>query len=63
MVSAAPGGPVPAVAWLITDIDAFEPEAYAEEVECAPATVRRFGGRYLVRGGPLTPTTGDWRPE
>jgi uncharacterized protein (DUF1330 family) len=32
-------------------------------MEKVPATVRKYGGRYVVRGGAVTPLTGDWRPE
>ncbi len=49
--------------YLIVEIEVLDAEAYAEYVERVPATVERFGGRYVVRGGPVTPVAGDWRPE
>jgi uncharacterized protein (DUF1330 family) len=36
---------------------------YAEYVEKVRPMVERHGGRYLVRGGRITPLAGDWNPE
>jgi len=32
-------------------------------VERVPEVVEKYGGRYLVRGGEVTPLSGDWNPE
>jgi uncharacterized protein (DUF1330 family) len=29
----------------------------------AQASIARYGGRYIVRGGAVEPVEGDWRPE
>ena len=50
-------------AYLVADLDIRDAEgirAYAQEV---PALIARYGGRYLVRGGPLRLLEGDWKPR
>lgn len=36
---------------------------YAQYVEKVRSIVERHGGRYLARGGKVTPIAGDWNPE
>jgi len=36
---------------------------YDEYLALVPGMVGSHGGRYLVRGGPVTPMAGSWRPE
>lgn len=48
---------------MIIEIDVLDEQAYAEYVEKVPATVKKYGGRYLVRGGPVLPLTGNWTPQ
>jgi uncharacterized protein (DUF1330 family) len=36
---------------------------YAEYIRQVRPIVEKFGGRYLVRGGGVTPLVGDWNPE
>ncbi|HEU0225074.1 MAG TPA: DUF1330 domain-containing protein [Steroidobacteraceae bacterium] len=38
-------------AYIIAQIEITDPERYAEYVKQVPATIARFGGRYLARGG------------
>ena len=49
--------------YLIIDIKVTDPATYAEYVQQVPATIERYGGRYLARGGMVVPLIGDWRPE
>lgn len=49
--------------YMIIDISVHDPGPYAEYVSRVAHIVRRYGGRYLVRGGPVTPMFGGWRPE
>ncbi len=49
--------------YMIIEIEITDKNTYAEYVEKVPATVEEYGGRYIVRGGAVTPLTGDWRPE
>ncbi len=50
-------------AYMIVEVAILDETTYAEYVRKVPATVAKYGGRYLVRGGQVTPLTGDWRPE
>lgn len=36
---------------------------YAEFREQAAATIEKYGGRYLVRGGAVEAVEGDWAPD
>ncbi len=50
-------------AYLIADITVQHPETFAEYGKQVPATVAKYGGRYLVRGGAHESLEGDWRPS
>ena len=50
-------------AYLIVEVQVTNPEPYAAYRDLATASVARHGGRFLVRGGAVTPLEGDWRPE
>jgi uncharacterized protein (DUF1330 family) len=39
-----------------------DPDTYAEYQRRVPATVEKYGGRYVVRGGAVVSLTGDWNP-
>lgn len=49
-------------AYLIAEIEITDPAGYAEYTKLVPATVEKFGGKFLVRGGKAHPLEGDW-PE
>ena len=49
--------------YMIVDVRKIrDKQKYAEYVRKVPATLRRFGGRYLARGGKTFAASGDWRP-
>jgi len=50
-------------AYVIVNVHVTDPELYAEYVAGAPATIERFGGRYLARGGAIDVREGSWSPE
>jgi uncharacterized protein (DUF1330 family) len=50
-------------AYVVVNIRVKDPELYAEYARGAPATVERFGGRYLARGGAVEVREGSWSPE
>ena len=50
-------------AYLIADITVQNPEVFAEYRKQVPATVEKYGGRYLARGGAHEALEGDWRPS
>lgn len=49
--------------YMIIEIQVEDEWLYAEYVEKVRAIVEEHGGRYLVRGGVVTPLSGDWNPE
>lgn len=50
-------------AYLISDVSARDPAALEIYRTRAAASIARYGGRYLVRGGAIEPLEGDWRPR
>ncbi|MFQ5478860.1 MAG: DUF1330 domain-containing protein [Candidatus Krumholzibacteriia bacterium] len=49
--------------YMIVEVTIHDPEVYSEYVARIPEAVKKYDGRYIVRGGPVTPLTGDWTPE
>src|SRR5262245_21780511 len=50
-------------AYVIVDIDIKDPARYEEYRRLAPASITRYGGRYLVRGGRTEVFEGKWEPK
>lgn len=53
-------------AYLISDIGVVAPEdeaAWKAYLALAPATIQKYGGRYLARGGAISVIEGDWSPH
>ncbi len=50
-------------AYLIVDCEVTDAERYEAYKLLAPPAIAKYGGRYLVRGGEMTPMEGDWRPS
>jgi uncharacterized protein (DUF1330 family) len=50
-------------AYVIVEIDVFDPEGYEEYRRLAAPTVINSGGRYIVRGGKAETLEGDWDPK
>lgn len=49
--------------YMVIEIKVLNPELYARYVEKVPDIIKKHGGRYLVRGGEVTPMFGNWKPE
>ena len=49
--------------YMIIDIEVTDSEMFAEYVEKVPKIIEKFGGRYHVRGGKISPVAGEWYPE
>ena len=50
-------------AYVIVDIEVTDPVAYEEYRKLVPPLVAKYGGKYLVRGGPYEKMEGDWAPK
>jgi uncharacterized protein (DUF1330 family) len=50
-------------AYLIVEMHITDPEQYKQYMAAAPATVKAFGGEYIVRGGRHETLEGDWNPH
>lgn len=47
-------------AYVLAEIEITNPEGYKEYTATVPATVARYGGRFLVRGGASETLEGEW---
>jgi uncharacterized protein (DUF1330 family) len=50
-------------AYFIVEIDVQDATAFEEYRKQVPATIAKYGGRYLVRGGRTETLEGDWHPK
>src|SRR5437660_12511361 len=50
-------------AYIIVEIDTVDPIDYEEYKKLAGATVEKYGGKYIVRGGKTEVLEGDWKPK
>jgi len=49
-------------AYVLAEIEITHPEGYKEYSAQVPATLAKYGGRFIVRGGKATALEGEW-PE
>ncbi len=50
-------------AYIIVNIEITNPERYAEYIKVAPASIAKYDGKYLVRGGKAEKLEGVWEPK
>lgn len=50
-------------AYIISDVTAKDADAFQTYRSRAAASIARYGGRYLVRGGPIEQLEGNWAPR
>ena len=50
-------------AYIVVEVTVTDPEGFAPYRDMVPATVAAYDGRYLARGGALTPLEGGWEPQ
>jgi uncharacterized protein (DUF1330 family) len=50
-------------AYLISDVTVRDAEAFQAYRTRAAASIAHYGGRYLVRGGPIETLEGGWHPR
>ena len=49
-------------AYVLAEIEITNPEGYKAYTAMVPATIEKYGGRYVVRGTPCHALEGEW-PE
>ena len=50
-------------AYVIADIEVIDTVGYESYRQQAPATIAKYGGRYLARGGATEVLEGTWSPK
>ena len=50
-------------AYVIGEIEVTDPATYEEYRKQVLATVAKYGGRFVVRGGKVEPLEGGWSPK
>lgn len=50
-------------AFVIVEVDITDPEKYNAYKQLTPATVSAFGGKFVLRGNPVTVLEGEWDHE
>jgi uncharacterized protein (DUF1330 family) len=63
LAACAHGGGRARPVYLIAEVEVNNPELYARYAEKVPGVIARYGGRYLVRGGQVSPMSGGWNPQ
>ena len=49
--------------YVIVEIEVTDPVGYEEYKKLAGASVAKYGGKYIVRGGASETLEGDWQPK
>ncbi len=47
-------------AYVVAEVEIVNPEGYKAYTQQVPATIEKYGGRFLVRGGKAHVLEGDW---
>ena len=50
-------------AYLVVQIDVTDPERYDQYRKMVPSTLEQYGGKFLIRGGPVETLEGSWHPS
>ena len=50
-------------AYVIAEVEVTDPAGFEEYRKQVPATIAKYGGKYLARGGSTETREGDWRPK
>jgi uncharacterized protein (DUF1330 family) len=50
-------------AYIVVDLDVLDNEKFDVYRQQVPATIEKYGGRYIVRGGKVETLEGNWRPK
>jgi uncharacterized protein (DUF1330 family) len=49
--------------YIVADIEITDPDEYQKYAQHTAATLERYGGKFLVRGGQPETVEGDWKTK
>ena len=50
-------------AYIVVEVEVKDAERYAKYKDMVPPSLKKFGGRFVVRGGKTETLEGDWSPK
>jgi uncharacterized protein (DUF1330 family) len=50
-------------AYLIAHIDVKDPDRYKDYIQMSPISIKKYGGRFIARGGNVDVLEGTWQPK
>jgi len=50
-------------AYVVADVTVTDPAGYEDYRRRVPATIEKYGGRFVARGGTIEVLEGDWTPS
>ena len=50
-------------AYVVAEVEVTEPAVYEQYRKLVPATIAKYGGKFLVRGGAVETKEGSWQPK
>ncbi len=50
-------------AYIVADIEVTDPEVYRTYAQQTQATIDKYGGKFIVRGGQAETIEGGWQPR
>jgi uncharacterized protein (DUF1330 family) len=50
-------------AYVVAEVEVSDPAVYEDYRKMVPATIAKYGGRFLVRGGAVETKEGGWQPK
>ena len=50
-------------AYIITNAEVFDKDAYGEYGKLAPSAIKKYGGEFLAQGGKAEILEGNWTPH
>ena len=49
--------------YVIAEVDVTDPQGFEEYRKLVPASIEKYGGRYVARGGQTETLEGQWQPK
>lgn len=49
--------------YVIAEVEVTDPQGFEEYRQMVPATIEKYGGRFVVRGGSTETLEGQWVPK